>query len=487
MKKYFLAISCLVSVFVFSQDNRKAYKALIEKGRGYYFAKDYINAAHAFSAAVNLPGIKVPIIDWHRAAWSQALASNPDSAFYYLRIIATITPFTFSDFILVAGDEDYTLIHNDSRWIKLRQQLFDNARNTFYSVSKPTIQERSNAAFSWLLLNKPDSAFSQLSVIADAKELTFDDVNLILHNDIDAPFNNDNRWKESVKKFYTALNKKYIPVSSFNKAAAKKTILIDQGHHNVHNISGTYAVLAGTLRQAGLNISAHEGHFSSFSLAKADMLIIASPFPDFRDSLVARAARAGEPFRWSSGACQSAFAEDEIQAITEWVRNGGALLLILDHAPHGKTGGLLAAAFGVECRNVTTYDRTSRDPYIDTTEAATILFTRNKGLIGNHAILNGVDSLTTYTGGSLSGPSQSTPLLLLPSTAMDMDWDPLTRKYRNIAATGRVQALAFEYGRGRVVVLGEAAMTNPEYTSRANRGNWQFTLNILRWLTGSLP
>jgi hypothetical protein len=96
--------------------------------------------------------------------------------------------------------------------------------------------------------------------------------------------------------------------------------------------------------------------------------------------------------------------------------------------------------------------------------------------------MNGIDSVTTYTGESLMGPTGSDALLLLPSTATDLDWLPETRQFRNRSAAGRLQAVAFTYGKGRVVMLGEAAITRPEFLSVENRGNWKFVLNILRWL-----
>ena len=77
-------------------------------------------------------------------------------------------------------------------------------------------------------------------------------------------------------------------------------------------------------------------------------------------------------------------------------------------------------------------------------------------------------------------------MLLLPSTATDQDWDFSTKQFRYRSAAGRTQGVALEYGRGRVIVLGEAAMIGPDAISLTNRGNWQMTLNILRWLTGDL-
>ena len=96
--------------------------------------------------------------------------------------------------------------------------------------------------------------------------------------------------------------------------------------------------------------------------------------------------------------------------------------------------------------------------------------------------MNGVDSVTTYTGESLIGPPGSDALLFLPSTATDLDWLPETKQFRNRSAAGRFQAVAFNYGKGRVVMLGEAAITRPEFLSVSDRGNWKFILNILRWL-----
>ena len=60
------------------------------------------------------------------------------------------------------------------------------------------------------------------------------------------------------------------------------------------------------------------------------------------------------------------------------------------------------------------------------------------------------------------------------------------------------QALAFEHGEGRVVVLGEAGMLSAQrarfpdgrdvrFGMNVAPGNARFGLNILHWLTGLLP
>ena len=272
----------------------------------------------------------------------------------------------------------------------------------------------------------------------------------------------------------------------FDKINMDKHILIDEGHHNYHTITSTYSVLAGALSKGGFNVSGHKGRFDSKSLNNTGILIISNPAPFSVDSIVRWARANNEPPKYAAITLQPTFIESEVNVIEKWVRNGGSLLLILDHAPSPLAGSPIAAVFGVECRNVSTYDRLSRDPSVDTTKALSIIFTRSNGLIGKHPILNGVDSLTTYTGESVLGSKKSAALLLLPSTATDQDWDFSTKQFRYRSAAGRTQGVALKYGRGRVIILGEAAMIGPDAISLTNRGNWQMTLNILRWLTGNL-
>lgn len=284
----------------------------------------------------------------------------------------------------------------------------------------------------------------------------------------------------------------FLLLITFNCISQSKTksILIDEGHYNFHTINGGYSAFANLLLQNGYDVKAHKGPFNSSSFKEGDVLIIANPFPDQRDSLTKQAAAKREPFRWSSVAARSAFTTEEIKIVQNWVFNGGSLLLVLDHAPHGETGGQLALAFGVETRNVETTDSTNSDT---TVKSPTLLFTRYKGLIGQHPILHNVDSVVTYLGESLLGPPSSSVLLQLPSTTIDRDWLAATREYRNRSAAGRAQGIAFEYGKGRVVILGEAGMltstpgnnTNTNGSdgiARADRGNKNFAINIINWL-----
>jgi hypothetical protein len=115
-----------------------------------------------------------------------------------------------------------------------------------------------------------------------------------------------------------------------------------------------------------------------------------------------------------------------------------------------------------------------------------------------------VDRVKTFTGQSLLGPEGSIALLKVTAKARDSMIrvhqrpgpvpDSLTR-----SAAGRAQGVAFTLGKGRVVVLGEAALLSANIMqisdTRSYRvgmsaegvDNRRFALNTMRWLAGALP
>jgi hypothetical protein len=192
-------------------------------------------------------------------------------------------------------------------------------------------------------------------------------------------------------------------------------------------------------------------------------------------------------------AAKPAFTTAEVEAIERWVKAGGALLLIADHSPMGAAARSLGEAFGADMRAAYT-----TDPPREEGDRQTILhFRPGKGLHDAHPIVLGRDStervhhVHTFTGQSLSGPPGSVPILTLSEKAEDILPGP-SRTRR--PAGGRAQGLAFEHGRGRVVILGEAAMMTAQIAGGRHKmgmnvpGNddRQFALNVLRWLARAL-
>lgn len=489
MKKPILFICLIVLTnFANSQSISNEYSELLKKAREFYSRKEYKDAAITFSTITRLPNYDVAIIDHIRASFAWALAGSPDSAFHYLHKIADTNTANFSDYIRISNDTDFSTLYNDERWKNAMNKIFTNANKAFQTTLLNSNDNISNndqkkAAVAWTLYNNQDSAFQQLKIITSSITLTFAEVNDILIDDNFIPLYNDTRWNETKKLLFETLYKKYIPQSAFGRKSIAKRILIDEGHYNLHTISETYQVLAGVLSVAGFRVKAHKGQFNKSSLPEADILVIGNPFPDLRDSLVRRSQISKEPFRFSTAANKPAIDENEALLIKQWVYEGGSLLLLLDHAPHGITGSNLTKVFGIKSNNVVTSDSLHSDTVI---RNPTIMYTRKSRMIGDHPILKGVDSIVTYVGQSLTGPPESSILLKLSQNAIDTEWDAKTKKYISRPSQGNAQGIAFQFGKGRVVFLGEAAGTNSVSTSRSDRGNWKFTLNILRWLSGNL-
>jgi hypothetical protein len=126
----------------------------------------------------------------------------------------------------------------------------------------------------------------------------------------------------------------------------------------------------------------------------------------------------------------------------------------------------------------------------------TELFSRENGLLLDHPITRGrgagerIDRVVTFTGQSLKGPADSFAFMKLGDTAVDRM--PPDRS-KTVSAAGRAQGLALKFGRGRVVVMGEAAMLTAQLAGpqKVKFGglnlpgidNRQLALNIMRWLS----
>nr|WP_245157857.1 GldG family protein [Brevundimonas sp. A19_0] len=273
-------------------------------------------------------------------------------------------------------------------------------------------------------------------------------------------------------------------------------ILLDAAHGSVQTIDGRYMGFTALARADGYEVVAGTLSFDTpGALDGVDVLVISN----------AAARSSTEP---------SAFTEAEIVAIDAWVRNGGALLLAADHAPHGSAAQALATRLGVEMG--TGYAFRVADGGLTTN----LLFEGDT--LGDHLILRGrrpeetVAVVRSFTGQSLSGPPGAVVLLAtLPGDREAVDRDVLgVIRDRLEAGDDReavlaelstpalpAQGLAFEHGRGRVVVLGEAGMLTAQlirFPPEEQREDFrfgltteghddeQFVLNVLHWLSGAL-
>lgn len=254
-------------------------------------------------------------------------------------------------------------------------------------------------------------------------------------------------------------------------------VLIDEAHFNFHTAGGRYKTFADLVASDGYSVSPNTRPFTADALVGVHVLVIANA----RDRL---------------GMDSSAFTPDEIDAVHDWVRRGGALLLVADHQPYGASAAPLAQRFGVCMQSKFTIDSTNYDRSFPTSfgdgRLGIFMYTPTRGL-RDHAITLGRDSteritrIQVFTGQSMAADSGAVLLALSP-TAID-----IARDGTPSPAAGRVQGVAIRYGQGRVVMLGEAGMLTAQLVGRERipfgmnvpgLHNRQFTLNVMHWLSG---
>lgn len=268
-------------------------------------------------------------------------------------------------------------------------------------------------------------------------------------------------------------------------------ILFDEAHHNFHRANGRYKAFADLVTADGCRVIPNPHAFDAATLAGGDVLVIANALGD--DDMA------------DSAASHPAFTEAECEAVHAWVKAGGALLLIADHAPMGSAAENLGRRFGVDMSKGYTIDV----PHMDSVSGnpSCIVYTRASGMLRAHPIIRGRDSaervsrVIAFTGQSLRGPVGAEPFMVLGDSARDLAitlGQRPTASTRSTPAAGRAQGLALRVGKGRVVMLGEAAMLSAQVIrgmgpkpvvmgmNRPGIDNQQLALNIVHWLTGLL-
>ncbi len=264
-------------------------------------------------------------------------------------------------------------------------------------------------------------------------------------------------------------------------------VCIDEAHNNFHTAGGRYQSFADLLRHDGYVVNAFAKKFTAESLAECSVMTIANAIGDANTE------------DWAFPH-PSTFTREELEAVYAWIRGGGALLLIVDHAPMPGAVRDLGTLLGAVMLDG--YARTAaanRPPDI---------FSLKDGTLKPHAIVSGrnpqeaVEFVATFTGHAFQASSDFRPLMIFGpgSRAMAM----LAVNFKDVPQSewplfsieGWWHAGLRLLGKGRVVVLGEAAMCSAQLAGPEKRPmgmnepaaaqNAQFCLNTIRWLTGVL-
>ena len=259
------------------------------------------------------------------------------------------------------------------------------------------------------------------------------------------------------------------------KSGKGPVVFLDEAHSNFHTADGRYLPFATLLRRDGYDVRASKLAFSKASLKDAKILVIANAQAENN---------------------KSAFTDDEVRAVNDWVKAGGSLFLIVDHKPFPEAADNLAKAFGVRFSN-----GYAIDPNV---QGAAMLFKLDNGSLKSHAITNGrsdsekVDSVATFTGSAFQVDDAQPLLVLGPSVVsiMPTTSGEVTKDTPRVPVSGWYQGAVMRFGKGRVAVFGEAAMFSAQLAGPEKRQmgmnnpiaskNPQFLLNVMHWLSGKL-
>lgn len=262
-------------------------------------------------------------------------------------------------------------------------------------------------------------------------------------------------------------------------------VMFDEAHFNVHTTNTGYKAFAEMMTNDGYQMTPNKDRFSRNTLKGFQVLVIANALG---------AANPDNP-----DAARPAFTVEECDAVREWVRGGGALLLITDHEPAASAAENLATRFEVGTGKNFAVDKSNY--FTRAGWAGNLVFSRDKGLLAEHPIINGRDAaerinrVLTFGGQSLTGSADSTAFLKLSETAKTLFAYPARQV--EISAAGRALGVAVTYGKGRVVVTGEAGMLSAQILQEGQASypfgmnvpgfdNRQLALNIMHWLSGLL-
>jgi uncharacterized protein (DUF2249 family) len=260
-------------------------------------------------------------------------------------------------------------------------------------------------------------------------------------------------------------------------------VLLDEAHFNFHTADGRYQPFATLLRRDGYDVRASKLPFSKASLREGKILVIANALAERNKD------------EWTLPT-PSAFTDDEVRAVSDWVKEGGSLLLIADHMPFPGAADNLAKAFGIRFSNGYAIDPDARGP---------MFFKLDNGSLKTHSIVNGrtdsekVDSVATFTGSAFKADGDVQPLLVLGPTvvsAMTTTAGEITNETPRVPVGGWYQGAVMRFGKGRVAIFGEAAMFSAQLAGPNKNPmgmndpiaskNPQFLLNVMHWLSGKL-
>lgn len=248
-------------------------------------------------------------------------------------------------------------------------------------------------------------------------------------------------------------------------------VMVDTGHDERQTLATDYAPFGALLTHDGYVVRDFDLAISAASLAKSDVLVIVDPL------------NPKDPPKAPKYRSTSAFTPQEIATITDWVKGGGALLMIADHPPYAGSLRALAASFGFDIEMYAAQHVPKEE-----------FFSFANGGLVDGPLTRGLPQLQTFYGGAFTAPAAATPLL-----RFDSSWTMLVTDKPSRPMTGSdLRGATLAVGKGRVVLLAEAGAWSAQllgakkkpmgFNAPGAEGNKRFIRNVVRWLAnGDVP
>lgn len=261
-------------------------------------------------------------------------------------------------------------------------------------------------------------------------------------------------------------------------------LLIDAAHHNFIVEMGLAKPLVDVATADGYRPSIDSSLFTKAYLSNYKIVVITPAMP----------------FTFGSKkevTTESTFTPAEIDALHDWVNNGGSLILLSEHAPIDKSMTPVLNKFGIQSSIGIVWDSLNCDKTIPMKGFQTLLkFNKANGLLNtDHPITQGeqigeqINAIVTYGGSGLTGPEYTSLFTLSPSSEIKR-WSGI-----NPSGSATSQGLVGKVGKGKLVALGDCNGFTAMYINmgagkkffagmQVSDHNWkQFVLNTLHWLS----
>lgn len=254
-----------------------------------------------------------------------------------------------------------------------------------------------------------------------------------------------------------------------------QVMLVDGGHNNFHTLAEGFAPFGKVAEIDGFVVKDMPGEVKPGQLKDAKILVVANALNEKNaDS-------------WQQPVLP-AFTPEEVATIKDWVWNGGRLFLVADHMPFAGAAATLAEPFGFSFNDGFALRKPKRKFDIFSFAGSTLKHCELTDMHGH------IDSIVTFTGQAFTIPDNALSVITLDSNYKvllpEVAWE-FNDEMKIIPAGGMSQLAYARYGRGKVVVAGEAAMFTAQRVGDIKIGlnsdfapnNLQLLRNILEWLS----